>query len=199
MTRRSDPALLVLHAVRVLGYAATPRITTRVSLPASSTQEHLLDAQAHGWITWSSFGDDGGWSLTENGRAHGEHLLAVELDASGARRVVEDAYDLFLSANDHVARVCTAWQMYEMGIETGRAPLTTTLSILGDAAEVLRLVETRLGTHLERFAGYHARFSRALRQASADQGWITGTDRESAHHVWFELHEDLIATLGLSR
>src|SRR5690606_18217145 len=36
-------------------------------------------------------------------------------------------------------------------------------------------------------------------RASADPAWITAADRESCHHVWFELHEDLIATLGLSR
>ena len=32
-----------------------------------------------------------------------------------------------------------------------------------------------------------------------EPAWITGMDRDSCHRVWFELHEDLIATPGLVR
>ncbi|HWJ67604.1 MAG TPA: hypothetical protein VNT31_13085 [Nocardioides sp.] len=93
MTRRSDPALLVLHAVRTLGYADTARLANRLDLPESDVAEHLLDAQAHGWVAWSSFGGEGGWSLTGKGKAYGEQVLASELDATGARPAVADTYD----------------------------------------------------------------------------------------------------------
>jgi len=67
------------------------------------------------------------------------------------------------------------------------------------ATSTAQAAQQRLGRLLARFAGYHERFAAALARASADPAWITAADRESCHHVWFELHEDLIATLGLSR
>ena len=60
-------------------------------------------------------------------------------------------------------------------------------------------IEGRLTAHLDRFAGCHHRFATALSKVGDEPAWITGTDRDSCHGVWFELHEDLIATLGLVR
>jgi len=34
---------------------------------------------------------------------------------------------------------------------------------------------------------------------AGDGGWVDRTDVESCHRVWFELHEDLVATLGVDR
>ena len=59
---------------------------------------------------------------------------------------------------------------------------------------------SRLGAVLDRFRGYDDRFPVAQRRAVAgDRSALTGVDHASCHAVWFELHEDLIATLGRSR
>lgn len=59
---------------------------------------------------------------------------------------------------------------------------------------------TRLTHGLPRFAGYDDRLVAALRRARAgDTRWVSGTDVDSCHRLWFELHEDLIATLGIER
>jgi hypothetical protein len=34
---------------------------------------------------------------------------------------------------------------------------------------------------------------------AGDRPWVDGSDRDSCHTVWFQLHEDLLATLGLRR
>lgn len=52
---------------------------------------------------------------------------------------------------------------------------------------------------LPRFGGYTARLQYALENAALDAAWLTATDRDSFHRIWFELHEDLIATLGIRR
>lgn len=53
---------------------------------------------------------------------------------------------------------------------------------------------------LTRFRGYDARFAAALARARAgESAWVDRSDVDSCHRVWFELHEDLIATLGLDR
>ncbi|WP_459547562.1 hypothetical protein [Nocardia sp. X0981] len=40
----------------------------------------------------------------------------------------------------------------------------------------------------------------ALRRArGGEHDWMDRTDVDSRHRVWFELHEDLLATLGIDR
>ncbi len=148
-------------------------------------------------MSWSEFGGDGGWSITEAGKAHGERLLAEELDAAGGRGQVDAVYADFLPLNETVAAACSGWQLAELGM--GEDTLNSTLSALAGPAAELQHLEARLTAVVERFAGYHARFSAALEQAAQNPEWINGTDRDSCHRVWFELHEDLIATLGLTR
>jgi hypothetical protein len=199
LSHHTPADVLVLHAVRTLGYGDTPRIAERVGLPEDEAREHLLDAQAYGWATYSSSAGEGGWSLTEAGRAQGERLLAAELDGVGARAVVAEVYRDFLPLNDVVAAACTAWQLAAMGIGQPTMTLAETIATLQGPATALAGVEARLTSHLDRFAGYHHRFTSALTKAGHEPAWITGTDRDSCHRVWFELHEDLIATLGLAR
>lgn len=199
MSRTTPADVLVLHAVRTLGYATAARVAGRLGLAEVETTEHLLDAQARGWVAHSSFAGDGGWSLTEAGRREGERLLAAELDDAGARTAVEAVYRDFLPLNDVVGAACTAWQLTELGIGDQPVTLTAVITRLDEPARALSTLETRLTAHLARFAGYHRRFASALDRARTDPAWITGTDRDSCHRVWFELHEDLIATLGLTR
>ncbi|WP_329080972.1 hypothetical protein [Streptosporangium sp. NBC_01469] len=48
--------------------------------------------------------------------------------------------------------------------------------------------------------GYDTRFTAALARARAGKSaWVDRTDVDSCHRVWFQFHEDLIATLGLDR
>jgi hypothetical protein len=105
VSRPSPPDLLVLHAVRVKGFADTAAIADRFGLDDADAQEHLLDAQAHGWVTFSTFGDTAGWSLTERGRAENERRLAIELDDVDGRQVAADEYGQFLPLNARLLRV----------------------------------------------------------------------------------------------
>jgi hypothetical protein len=57
-----------------------------------------------------------------------------------------------------------------------------------------------LGAALDRFGGYGPRLSLALERVQAgDLDWFTKPMLPSYHTVWFELHEDLLATLGIER
>ncbi len=58
----------------------------------------------------------------------------------------------------------------------------------------------RFAIVLTRFCGYDSRFSAALTHArSGETAWVDRTDVDSCHRVWFELHEDLVATPGIDR
>ena len=131
MSHQTPADVLVLHAVRTLGYADTARVAARADLPEAEAREHLLDAQAHGWAAYSSFAGAGGWSLTEAGRAQGERLLAAELDGVGARAVVEEVYRDFLPLNDVVGAACTAWQLAEVGAGEQTMSLAEAIATLG--------------------------------------------------------------------
>ncbi|MFF2107740.1 hypothetical protein [Rhodococcus koreensis] len=199
MPHRTPTDILVLHAVRILGYAETARIAARFDLPVETTVEHLLDAQARGWVTRTPFAEDSGWSLTDLGKVHGERLLAADLDRCGSRTVVVQVHREFLPHNVAVADACTAWQLAELGIGEAIVTLDETTTRLGIAADALADFEARLVAGTDRFAGYQQRFADAVERSSTDPGWITATDRDSCHRVWFEFHEDLIASLGLVR
>lgn len=194
------PALLpVLHALRVRGVADAGAVAARARLPRAAVEDMLLDAEAAGLVARVPFAGPQDWSLTERGTTHGEALLASELDALGARPVVRDVLDGFGPLNDLVTGACTRWQLTELGLAGPPAAVADVLRDLTRAAGGLAATEARLADRLPRFAGYHARFVTALDLARDDTAWIAGIDRDSAHRVWFELHEDLLATLGARR
>ncbi len=186
----SPTDLLSLHAVRLKGFADTGALAARYGLDPAQTGEELLDAEAYGWVTRSAFAGLSGWSLTEAGRRRNEAQLSEELDRAGARATVVAVHDGFVPLNEQATGAFTAWQLGTAGAVPGR------FAALADA---LHPLEQRLTAQLGRFGGYHQRFATALAQAAADPAWITGMEVDSCHRVWFELHEDLIASLGISR
>jgi hypothetical protein len=51
-----------------------------------------------------------------------------------------------------------------------------------------------------RFEGYADRFAAALvRVNRGERRWVDAVGADSYHRVWFELHEDLHANLGVQR
>ncbi|MBV1856553.1 transcriptional regulator [Catellatospora tritici] len=192
MTHSSPTDLLTLHAVRLKGFADTAAVAARFGLDPAQTGEDLLDAQAYGWVTRASFADLTGWSLTGSGYRRNTAQLRDELDQAGAEKTVTAVHDRFLPLNAEATQVFTAWQL-----SSGRP--AETLRRLADLAEELRGLEQSLAARLGRFIGYHERFTAALTRSDQHPEWITGIEVDSCHRIWFELHEDLIATLGIVR
>lgn len=201
MAQPSSIELLVLHAVRLKGFADSGAVAARFDLDARHTHEYLLDVQARGWVTRASFADLTGWSLTNAGRQRNEAQLRDELDRVDARGAVTGVHEEFLPFNAQASRVFTEWQLgpgHPPG-PAGARPGGDIYRQLGDLAEGLRELEQRLTAHLTRFTGYHRRFTGALARAGDHPVWITGVDVDSCHRVWFEFHEDLVATLDVPR
>lgn len=121
--------------------------------------------------------------------------------------VVCEAYRVFLSLNERLQRACTDWQIRPTAEDSlafndhsdpaWDGKVIDELTALG---KTLEAVGERLTSVLDRFQGYDTRFSTALgRVIAGDSSWVDRTGADSCHTVWFELHEDLIATLGLAR
>lgn len=198
-TWQSSEELLVLHAVRLAGFADTAAIVERVDLPFSIVDDalHLLE-RLH-FIERMTFADTGGWILTDAGKSRDGELLKEELDATGARPVLQAAAEDFESGvNPRLVRAVTDWQLRSASDRTDHSP--EVLRELANLADELGTLMAELGTQLPRFNRYPRQFSTALAKARAGaHQWVAGVGGLSCHIVWAELHEDLLSTLGRDR
>ncbi|TDU89926.1 hypothetical protein EV138_3507 [Kribbella voronezhensis] len=208
MSKRSAVELLVLHAVRLKGVADEAAVAERFRVGRDRAGELLLDFQAFGWVSWSEFAGTGGWSMTAAGRAENERQLAAELqDVVDGRAAVRAAYEVFLPLNGRLQQACTDWQLRPTPGDAltfnDHSDPAWDKAVIGELQALDRELESvvaRLSGVLDRLQGYDSRFSRALGRAVAGEvAWVDGTGVDSCHTVWFELHEDLLATLGLQR
>jgi hypothetical protein len=205
--RASSVGLLVLDAVRLRGLTSAAAAAARFSLDRAAVEELLLDFAAYGWVSHAEFAGAGGWSVTDAGRMENERQLLAELQDAEAQSVVEDVYARFLPLNARFQSAVTKWQMRPLpGDERARNDHTDFQwddrvldSLERTVGHALALVSTLSGV-LHRFEGYDVRLQRALASvASGRRDWVDGLDVDSLHRVWFELHEDLLATLGHQR
>lgn len=204
MTHASDPTLLALHSLRLKGFADSDVVATLYSQPVESTIE-ILEAAAAAEFVLRRDGRRSGWALTPAGRAQNERLLGEELDGLGAREQVRGAYDAFLALNGEMLATCTRWQ-----VKDAEAQVLNDHSDAEYDAGVMKSLQALdegvqpichgLADRLDRFSVYSKRFTEALRKLEAGElEWFTRPIIESYHTVWFELHEDLLATLGIDR
>ena len=203
----SSPELLVLHAVRIQGMTDVGAISRRFSLDRDTAEEMLLDFEAYGWVQRAEFAGLSGWGLTEAGRRQGMRLLTAELDEAGARDAVTAAHEDFVELNDRLLQSIAKWQIRP----TRADPLATNdhtdwpwdediLKSLAVLSRRLRPIGEQLAAALSRFDGYPDRFAAALdRVDSGERRYVDAPKIDSCHTVWFELHEDLLATLSLER
>jgi DNA-binding MarR family transcriptional regulator len=205
MPHRSEPNLLVLHALRLKGVGDLRTIADTARLPVSTVSTQL-DELAQRGLAVERGGLLPGWSLTPAGRVHHERALADELDAIGARGTVETGYRCFRGLNPGVLDACSRWQVREVAGQTVRNdhhdPVhdEQVLADLDAALDEVRPVGDELTGELERFSPYNRRLDEALdRVRHGEVDYVTKPLIPSFHTVWFELHEDLLLTLGLDR
>ncbi|GAA3440587.1 transcriptional regulator [Planomonospora venezuelensis] len=207
MTRTPYPTgddLLVLHALRCVGSAGPARLSEATGLPGPDVESVLIDLAVAGLTTYSP-GDFGGWGLTEAGRAADAERISRELDAAGARTAVTEAYEDFLVLNPELLDLCTAWQLRPAGgvlvpnDHTDPAYDSRVLDGFTDLHRRADVLCADLSAVLLRFRRYRVRLAGALARAGSGAGEYVTDDMESYHIVWFQLHEDLLATLGIPR
>lgn len=203
----SSPELLALHGVRIKGFANSNAVARRFGMDADQAEELLQDFEAMGWVQRSGFADVTGWSLTGIGRVENERQLAAELTAYDVRGSIEAAHAAFVEENGYLLDAITKWQVRPESWDPMAANDHTdwrwderVLNSLGGLARALKPISEQLSGSLDRFDGYSDRFARSLARAEEGQkGWVDEPGIDSCHTVWFELHEDLLATLGIER
>jgi hypothetical protein len=201
----ADPRLVVVTCVRLKGFADVGPIAEASGLDGDVVDGVLADLGADE-LARHREGRVSGWTLTPAGRALHAELVAAELKDCGCEAEVETAYRAFLGLNPRLLSTASAWQLRQ---ENGQAVVNDHTDAEHDARVIgdLRALHSatvplvsRLGSLLERFGRYESRLSNAVDRVEAgDQDWFTKPLIDSYHTVWFELHEDLLSTLGKER
>ena len=197
----SDPGFLVLHVLRLKGFADTSVVATLAQLPEVDATDLLEKAAADGLASRRD-GRISGWALTVAGRVtHGE-LVRAEVAASGGHDAIDQAYRRFHELNTVLLTVCTDWQLRD-GVLNDHGDEAYDASVIARLGAVDALVQPvcfDVGAALERFADYGPRFRHAFERVQAgDRDWFAKPMIDSYHTAWFELHEDLLVTLGIER
>jgi hypothetical protein len=190
--------------MRCIGYATEERVARASGLSLDETTALLATLSAMG-VASNTPGPFGGWALTDEGRVTGQLWLEEELARTGTTDLVRRCYESFVTLNPLLLDVSTDWQM----VRVGDSHIVNDHRDSDHDAKVLdRLIKLDAGAQqicadlaggLSRFGLYGPRLSKALDHALAgDHAYVTD-NLESYHNVWFQLHEDLLVTLGISR
>lgn len=195
----------MLHFLRIKGRAGEEALACASGLAAAEVSSALSGLREAGTVRLHERPLPM-WSLTPEARgAYDEQLAEARAGAAWCAPVLS-AYDEFKPVNAQALNVFYDWQM--RGPRS--APVLNDHSDPAYDARViheLRRVDERARPLLDRvdallpiFSRYPARLSAALsRVAAGEHEWFTRPLIDSYHTVWFELHQDLLLTLGIPR
>jgi hypothetical protein len=193
---------LVFHGLAIKRHAAPGTVAAFVGLPEDRVSEVLSAAAATGRAVEAR----GGYSLTPLARVALEaryHLHFAHLRADPAFLA---PYERFEIINRTLKQIITDWQT--MIVRGERVPNDHSdeeydagiIDRLGALHEQAEPVLGALAGRAPRFARYAPALTRALELSEdGDIDWVSDVRRESYHTVWFELHEDLLRTVGRVR
>ena len=200
-----EDELRVVHALRLKSFADTDVVAEAAGVDQDRAKQ-VLDELAVAERVKYREGRMTGWMLMPDGRAHGEALLAQQLDEAGKRAELDAIYRRFLEHNQPFLSLCTDWQVRMIDgeqVPNDHGDGDYDAMIIGRLAEAdanMQPICADLGALFERFASYAPNFADALAKVQAGEiEWFTKPMIESYHTVWFELHEDLLASLGIDR
>ncbi len=200
-----DRVATLLLLLRLKAFAPTELLASTLDEQLTDIDAQLRQLGSLGWVQHRR-GTAAGWSLTAEGRRHGERLLRAELEIAGTAAQLHASYQEFLALNADLLAVCTDWQT--MVVDGALVPNDhadpvrdgAVLDRLSDLHLAAVPVLDALSAALGRFAGYRGRLDRAHRHVRDGRTeWIAKPTVDSYHGVWFELHEHLLVTLDRDR
>jgi DNA-binding MarR family transcriptional regulator len=205
MTHQSEPDLLVLHALRLKGFAEPADVAEATNIDEGAAGE-LLDRFRARDLVKRRDGRVSGFLLLPAGKDLHATLLDQDLAAAGCEAEIQRAYAAFLAHNETFKQLCVDWQLravdgvqvpndhsdpaYDAGIAERLAALQP-----GVAAGI-----DELAAAMARFAPYAGRLDHAAtRFVAGEPTALARPMARSYHDVWMELHEDFLVTLHRDR
>ena len=193
----------VLHALRTKGMAEADGVAQTAGLSKDQVIGVLDELGERGWARFRDGNRATGWMLLGEGRAEAERLAVAEMEESGNRPAVFELYEAFKVLDPELKQACTDFQIRGDQTLNDHADPGYDAAVIARLADINRRVQpimASLAEALDRFRHYGPRLDFALSQVvGGDINWFTKPSLDSYHEVWFELHEDLLVTLGIDR
>ncbi|HEY8491536.1 MAG TPA: MarR family transcriptional regulator [Dehalococcoidia bacterium] len=197
------PEFHVLHALMLKRTASEGLLAAATRLEPDALRATVALLAERGLVHAQP---DGELVATPEGRDAHAAALRAEMRDEARQRGVLATYRRFLRLNPRVLELASRWQVRT---EDGREVPNDHADPDYDRRCVagLEQVHRRAVPALQparcavpRFGLYEVRLSEALHRLRAgDIRYFTGLHVESYHTLWFELHEDLLMSLGLRR
>ena len=193
---------LVLHGLAIKKHADASAIAPLIGLDTDATAALLERAAATGRASLTQ----GKYLLTPLARvaldcSYSKHCSAVRNDPSFVA-----AHEAFERINLDLKTLITDWQTIKVGSERIANDHRDTgyderiIDRLGALHEHAEVILTALAAAVPRFAYYRRELGVALERAEdGATEWVSDARRDSYHTLWFELHEDLLRTIGRQR
>ena len=184
-----DAALPVLMALRVKGRALPEAVATAAGVSVPAVRAAIEAACGRGAA--SAVPGAGGYALTAAGKDELTTLLRAEaIDRSELGAL----YERFLAVDAALKARVTEWQLLAPERRDEAAAKVRAAALEAQA------VTERLAAVSARFRPYAVRLASALEAlAGGDARFVVSPHVDSLHQAWFELHEDLLVTLGRVR
>lgn len=188
--------LTVLQAIRLKGRVSADDVAATLNQDPADIAPAVAEL-----ITAGLLSEGKTLRVTAEGRERLNALLAEERSDIDQDSLA-DSYSEFLVVNRDFKALVTDWQIKDgqPNAHDDAGYDGAVLSRLGDVHRRVVPVIAEVGRQLPRLAGYADKLTSALAKVEAgDAVWLTRPIIDSYHTVWFELHEELIGALGLTR
>ena len=187
--------LAVLMALRVHGRSDAARIAAAIGGDAAAAAATLAALAAGGLTIPVARSVPAGAALvalSEDGRARLARLVAEEpIDRAALAALYAGRFG---AADRELKARVTAWQLApDADKPSARDAVMASAATIGGVAAALAAIVPRLGPYPRRLA------DAAAAVATGDARFVASPRVDSLHQIWFELHEDLLVTLGRSR
>ncbi len=205
MAHESEPDLLVLHALRLKGFAEAADVSDATNLQENEAGEKL-NAFRDRELVKRRDGRVSGFLLLPAGKDLHAALLEVDLAVADCLTRIESCYAAFLDYNETFKELCGDWQLRTVGgvqVANDHTDAAYDAAIAGRLAQLQPAVADvidELAAAMARFAPYARRLDHAAtRFVGGDHAALAQPLARSYHDVWMELHEDFLVTLARNR
>jgi hypothetical protein len=193
---------LVFHGLAIKRHATPEIVAEFIGHPRDRVAALLAEAAATGRAVETK----GGYSLSPLARVALEARYGLHFAHLRADPAFLGPYERFEVINKTLKQIITDWQTMTVRGERvvndhgDKDYDARIIDRLGDLHEQAEPVLRALAARAPRFGRYGRALTRALELAEdGDIAWVSDVRRDSYHTVWFELHEDLLRTVGRIR
>jgi hypothetical protein len=192
--------IAVLQTVRLKGRLAPASFAAVSGLDAQQAALVLSRCISAGFVSQPA--NDGPVRITLPGQDELARLLALER-AQLNEAALALAYDEFEPHNRALKQIVSDWQLRDAAVPNDHsdagydaAVLARLVALNGDSRSMLLAVVSEV----PRLAHYPRRLDSALASiAAGEPAYVARPTVDSYHQVWFELHQELLDCLALSR